>query len=101
METGRKKRIESQHIWRNVVLFFLLAYVSYGQSVAVLTNTRETLSARDFGEEKNEETKSNKQDTLGQLVSALVWKMLKWFSVYIGLSEGIELITEDQKQFFL
>lgn len=24
--------------------------------------------------------------------------MLKWFSVYIGLSEGIELITEDQKR---
>lgn len=23
--------------------------------------------------------------------------MLKWFSVYIGLSEGIELITEDQR----
>lgn len=29
--------------------------------------------------------------------SVLVWKMLKWFSVYIGLSEGIELITEDQR----
>lgn len=54
--------------------------------------------------EEKEETKekttaiSKALSAFGQLVSALVWKLLKWFSVYIGLSEGIELITEDQKQ---
>jgi hypothetical protein len=58
-----------------------------------------------FREEKKQETEKNLQQQainktlsgFGQLVFLLVWKMVKRFSVYIGLSEGIELITKDQK----